>query len=128
MEVTSRCTLGSHEQHIHSLEVRTRSIQQSTSTHTQHFRNIQQQKNNHIQRYCELFGGTLENCLLPYITANIQGFNQMDPPAQTIAVTLDMSKAYDTINIHTLIRKLLQTNIPGTYTAYITHTSIQHQF
>ena len=46
-----------------------------------------------------------------------------------------MSKAFDTINIHTLIRKLLQTNIPGTiikfianyikgrkaYTTYITH-------
>ena len=35
-------------------------------------------------------------------------------PAQSITVALDMSKAFDTINIHTLIRKLLQTNIPGT--------------
>ena len=48
-----------------------------------------------------------------------------------------MSKAFDTINIHTLIRKLLQTNIPGTiikfianyikgckaYTTYRNHTS-----
>ena len=48
----------------------------------------------------------------------------------------------DTINIHTLIRKLLQTNIPGTiitfmanyikgrkaYTTYKNHTSSQHQF
>ena len=53
-----------------------------------------------------------------------------------------MSKAFDTINIHTLIRKLLQTNIPGTiirfianyikvrkaYTTYINHTSRQRQF
>ena len=53
-----------------------------------------------------------------------------------------MSKAFDTINIHTLIRKLLQTNIPGTiikfianyikgrkaYTTYRNHTSKQHQF
>ena len=53
-----------------------------------------------------------------------------------------MSKAFDTINIHTLIRKLLQTNIPGTnikfianyikerkaYTTYINHTSKQRQF
>ena len=52
-----------------------------------------------------------------------------------------MSKAFDTINIHTLIRKLLQTNIPGTnikfianyikerkaYTTYINHTSKQRQ-
>ena len=46
-----------------------------------------------------------------------------------------MSKAFD---IHTLIRKLLQTNFPGTiikfianyinYTTYINHTSRQRQF
>ena len=61
---------------------------------------------------------------------------------QTINVALDISKAFDTINIHTLIRKLLQTKIPGTiikfianyikgrkaYTTYINHTSIQRQF
>ena len=71
-----------------------------------------------------------------------KGFNQMDPPARTITVVLDMSKSFDTINIHTLIRKLLQTNIPGTiikfianyikgrkaYTTYINHTSKQRQF
>ena len=80
---------------------------------------------------------TLEKSLLPYITANIpntqtqhgyktqhstvtalhtvnnsvaKGFNQMDPPARTITVALDMSKAFDTINIHTHI-KLLHTKI-----------------
>ena len=112
---------------------------------------------------------TLEKSLLPYITANIpntpmqhgykiqhstvtalhtlnntvaKGFNQMAPLARTITVALDMSKAFDTINIHTLIRKLLQTNIPGTiikfianyikgrkaYTTYRNHTSKQRQF
>ena len=112
---------------------------------------------------------TLEKSLLPYITANIpntpmqhdyktqhstmtalhtlnntvaKGFNQMAPPARTITVALDMSKAFDTINIHTLIRKLLQTNIPGiiikfianyikgrkAYTTYRNHTSKQCQF
>ena len=63
-------------------------------------------------------------------------------PARIINVALDMSNAFDTINIHTLIRKLLQTNIPGTiiklianyikgrkaYTTYINHTSSQRQF
>ena len=53
-----------------------------------------------------------------------------------------MSKPFDTINIHTLIRKLLQINIPGTiirfianyikgrkaYTTYGNHTSKQRQF
>ena len=71
-----------------------------------------------------------------------KGFIQMAPPARTITEALDMSKALDTINIHTLIRKLLQTNIPGTiikfitnyikgrkaYTTYRNHTSKQHQF
>ena len=88
---------------------------------------------------------TLEKSLLPYITANIPNtpmqhgyktqhstvtalhtlnntvgkwFNQMFF-ARTITVTLDMSKAFDTINIHTLIRKLLQTNIPGTIIKFI---------
>ena len=111
----------------------------------------------------------LEKSLLTYITANIpntptqhgykthqskvtalhtlnntveKGFNQMAPPARTITVALGMSKAFDTINIHTLIRKLLQTNIPGTiikfianyikgrkaYTTYRNHTSKQRQF
>ena len=112
---------------------------------------------------------TLEKSLLPYITANIpntpmqhgyrtqystvtalhtlnntvaKGFNQMAPHARTITVAVDMSKAFDTINIHTQIRRLLQTNLPGTiikfiakyikgrkaYTTYRNHTSKQHQF
>ena len=112
---------------------------------------------------------TLEKSLLPYITATIPNtlmqhgyktqhstvtalhtlnnavakrFNQMAPHARTITVALDMSKAFDTLNIHTLIRKLLQTNIPGTiikfianyikgrkaYTTYRNHTSKQRQF
>ena len=111
----------------------------------------------------------LEKSRLPYITANIpntpmhhgyknqhstmttlhtlnntveKGFNQRAPPAQTITVALGISKAFYTINIHTLIRKLLQTNVPDTiikfianyikgrkaYTTYINHTSKQRQF
>ena len=112
---------------------------------------------------------TLEKSFLPYITANIpntpmqhgyktqhskvttlhtlnntvaKGFNQMAPPARTITVALDMSKAFHTISIHTLIRKMLQTNIPcriikfianyikgrKAYTTYRNHTSKQCQF
>ena len=66
----------------------------------------------------------------------------MAPPARPITVALDMSKTFDTINIHTLIRNMLQTNIPGTiikfianyikgrktYTTYKNHTSSQRQF
>ena len=66
----------------------------------------------------------------------------MAPRARIITVALDMSKGFHTINIHTRIRKLLQTNIPDTiikfitnyikgpkaYTTYINHTSSQRQF
>ena len=63
-------------------------------------------------------------------------------PSRTITVALDMSKAFDTINIHTLIRKLLHIKIPGkiikfianyikgrkAYATYRNHTSRQRQF
>ena len=66
----------------------------------------------------------------------------MAPPARTINLALDMSKAFDTLNIHTLIRKLQQTIIPGiiikfianyikgrkAYATYRNHTSRQRQF
>ena len=70
-----------------------------------------------------------------------KGFYQMAPPARTITVALDMNKAFDTINILRLIRKLLQA-ATGTiikfianyikgreaYTTYRNHTSRQHKF
>ena len=89
---------------------------------------------------------TLEKCLFPYITANItqtptqhgyiaqhstvtalhrlnntvaKGFNQMAPPVRTIPVALDMSKAFDTVNTHTLIGELLQTSTPGTILKFV---------
>ena len=110
---------------------------------------------------------TLEKCLLPYITANItqtptqhgyktqhstvtalhtlnntvaKGYKQMAPPcANYITVALDISKAFDTVNTHTLMRELLQTITPGTilkfeanyikgrkaYTSFRNHKSIQ---
>ena len=114
-------------------------------------------------------GKTMGKSLLPYITVNIpntpthhgykthhttlttlhtvnntvvQGFNHMAPPARTITVALDMSKVFNTINIHTLIRNLLQTKIQCTiiklianyikrrkaYTTYRNHTSSQPHF
>ena len=71
-----------------------------------------------------------------------KGFNQMDSSVRVITVALDRSNAFDTINIHTLIRKMLHNNMPYTliklianyinwrkaYTTYRNHTSIQLQF
>ena len=59
MEGTLICTLGSQAQHAHYLEDHTRAIQQSTSTHTKHFHNIQLQNNNHTKTYCQLFHQTI---------------------------------------------------------------------
>ena len=112
---------------------------------------------------------TLEKSLLPYITANkpntltqhgykpqtlysdrtthskqhrSKGVQPNGSPARTITVALDMSKAFDTITIRTLSRKLLHITIPGTiikfianyikgrkaYTTYINHTSSQRDW
>ena len=50
-----------------------------------------------------------------------QGFNKPQPPDRTIVVSLDLSKAFDTVNIHTLIHKLHQTNIPPTIIKYVSN-------
>jgi hypothetical protein len=82
---------------------------------------------------------TVEKLIIPYITANIpatqhqhgfktshstttafhqltnqitQCFNKKQPPDRTIVVSLDLSKAFDTVNIHNLISKIHQTTLP----------------
>ena len=71
-----------------------------------------------------------------------KGFNQMAFPARITTVALEMSNGFDTINIHALMRKVLQTNTTCTFirlianntkrrkanTTYRNHTSIQRQF
>ena len=61
--VTYQCkscgrSLGSQSQHTHSLEDHTWSIQQSTTTHTKHIHNIQQ-NSNYTHTHCELFHQTI---------------------------------------------------------------------
>ena len=70
------------------------------------------------------------------------GIYQNKPPERTITVALDMSKAFNTVNIHTLTHKLHQTNIPHNiikyianyikgrkaYTTFRNKTSTQRQF
>ena len=66
MEGALRCSLGSQAQHTHSLEDHTWSIQQSTTTHTKHIHNIQQQKQ---------FTSTQHTKQTDTLTHNIQGYN-----------------------------------------------------
>ena len=51
--------LGSQAQHTQSLEDHAWSIQQSTTTHTKHIHNIQQQNSNYTQAHCGLFHRTI---------------------------------------------------------------------
>ena len=52
-----------------------------------------------------------------------EGFNtklkRNDRPLRTILVALDMSKAFDTVNINLLINKLLSTNIPNSLIKFL---------
>ena len=62
----------------------------------------------------------LQATALQNITNTIaQGFNQKPPPKRTVLVSLDMSKAFDTVNIHTLINKLQETTTPPPLIKYI---------
>ena len=83
-------------------------MEKMNSKHTKHTHATQVQTQHSTVRALHRVNNTVE-----------KGFNQMAPPVRTITVALNMSKAFNTINIHTLIRKLLQTNIPGTIIKFI---------
>jgi len=48
-----------------------------------------------------------------------KGFNEKTPPKRTVLVSLDMSKAFDTVNIHTLISNLQYTSTPSMLIQFI---------
>ena len=59
-------------------------------------------------------------CGAPNICHQItKGFNNPRPPQRTVAVALDMSKVFDTVNIHKLINKLTVTNISNIIIKFI---------
>ena len=82
MEGALRRSLASHAQHAYSLEDRTWSIQQGTTTHTKHIHNIQQQNSKHKKNTLRIVSPnnsqTLSNTQHTKqtdATHNIQGYN-----------------------------------------------------
>jgi len=50
-----------------------------------------------------------------------EGFNKEEPHRRTVVVSLNLSKAFDTVNIHSLIHKLHQTTVPNTIVKFISN-------
>ena len=85
MEGALRRSLGSQAQHTHSLEDHTWSIQQSTTTHTKHIHNIQQQNSNYTHTHCELFHQTIhEHCQAQ--TYNIHNIQHLHDETLTLPI------------------------------------------
>ena len=71
--------------------------------------------------------GTKQHTVTALNTLNNTVANGVQPNGSPCTVGLDMSKAFDSINIHTLIRKLLQTSIPGTIIKFIANYIKGHE-
>ena len=56
-------------------------------------------------------GRSTTTALLPLTHQVIRGFNEKSPPSRTIAMALDFSKAFDTVNHTSLLKQLLNTSL-----------------
>ena len=56
-------------------------------------------------------GRSTTTALLPLTHQIIKGFNEKSPPSRTIAMALDFSKAFDTVNHTSLLKQLLNTTL-----------------
>ena len=54
-------------------------------------------------------------------------FNNPRPSQRTVAVAFNMSKTFDTVNIHQLIHKLTLTNIPNNIIKFIANYRVIHR-
>ena len=58
-------------------------------------------------------GRSTSTALLPLFQLVVAGFNQRCPPRRTVAMAVDFSKAFDTINHTALLRSLPDTDVPS---------------
>ena len=57
-------------------------------------------------------GRSTSTALLPLVQQVVTGFNQRCPPRRTVAMAVDFSKAFDTVNHTALLRSLTSTSLP----------------
>ena len=57
-------------------------------------------------------GRSTSTALLPLVQKVVTGFNQRCPPQRTVAMAVDFSKAFDTVNHTALLRSLSSTSLP----------------
>ena len=97
MEGALRRSLGSQAQHAHSLEDHTWSIQQSTTTHTKHIHNIQQQDSKYTQSHCEFFTKQFTKTVKHATPKTNRSINRAKQNIQGYNITLTTSQVQETI-------------------------------
>ena len=120
--------LGSQAQHTHSLGDHTWCIQQSTSTHTKHFHNIQQQNSitpKNIANWFtnSLFKTALNKNIIPH-TWKLANIDPMPKPNKDT----DKGTLYRPISLFSVFAKTLEKSLLPYITANIPNTPIQHGY
>ena len=92
--------LDAHLDHRHNTLILWKTIHglnRAPPTHTQHFHNIQQQNNNHTQKYCDLFHQTLHKHWETHNIQNKQSINRTTQKIQAYNIILTTTQVQDAI-------------------------------